>query len=583
MKSRMGLWEKLMATPGDLTAARVWGDALSEQGDPQGEFIQLSCALDELAIEDPRRRELQQRVRRLEARHHRTWIAQVWARKDSPVDTSTPGFFRGLPFRLRTSAQQLFASKQLERPVAALHLEWMRPDDLAAAGKLPQLKNLVDLEVRFAVKDAKSAGALLESSHLGALERLVLEDVAAEAIPPLVALECLRALRTLELPGCVLTDDLAVALAQSPHLQNVTRLHVNAEALSVAGLTALLDGKWKLSSLGFVGSPLGMQAVQTLVGHRSAENLRALDLEGCAIGVTGAGLLGGAKNLGRLHTLHVCLQKGKPKGGDGWDAFLSAFALEGLRALDLSLSPLREAGAKALAKTKALSKLESLNLAGCFLGDEGVIALSKAKGFPALVALNLSGNAMKEDGLPALATGPLLAPVEELQLAHNKFGSEGGKALGSSKRLGALRVLSLGHNWLGVLGMRSLLSNPSVKRLEEIRNGMNNYAAEVLTSYVKSKSLELLAIDAPDARKADLLALTRLPRAATLMELIVQSPDFDDEVAQAFVASPHLQGLGALDVASENLTLNGKAQLEQHYGRRVTVRLIAPRPVIAVG
>lgn len=71
------LLQTILADPDDLDARLVYADWLDQQGDPRGELIRYQIAAKGVPEGDPRRRELEERIRALLQTHEATWIAPL--------------------------------------------------------------------------------------------------------------------------------------------------------------------------------------------------------------------------------------------------------------------------------------------------------------------------------------------------------------------------------------------------------------------------------------------------------------------------------------------------------------------------
>ena len=76
-RQREALEAALAAAPDDLAAHMAYGDLLSEQGDPRGEFVQVQLALEDERRPAAERKELQRRERELLDAHEREWLGEL--------------------------------------------------------------------------------------------------------------------------------------------------------------------------------------------------------------------------------------------------------------------------------------------------------------------------------------------------------------------------------------------------------------------------------------------------------------------------------------------------------------------------
>src|SRR5262245_8346472 len=76
---RAALEAALSGNPHDLAAHMAYGDLLSEQDDPRGEFIQVQLALEDQSRTARQRKELQAREAALLKKHAADWLGPIHA------------------------------------------------------------------------------------------------------------------------------------------------------------------------------------------------------------------------------------------------------------------------------------------------------------------------------------------------------------------------------------------------------------------------------------------------------------------------------------------------------------------------
>ncbi len=84
------LEEALLETPDDLAAASAYADYLIEQGDPQGELIQVQLALEDEGRPAAERKELQKREKALFKKYGEEWVGE-WAKLTSATGPTGRG------------------------------------------------------------------------------------------------------------------------------------------------------------------------------------------------------------------------------------------------------------------------------------------------------------------------------------------------------------------------------------------------------------------------------------------------------------------------------------------------------------
>ena len=69
--------DAVLAAPDDMSHRQVFGDWLSQRGDPRGEFIQIQMAAHQFSPDDPRRTELDRRAQALLDSHEARWVVPL--------------------------------------------------------------------------------------------------------------------------------------------------------------------------------------------------------------------------------------------------------------------------------------------------------------------------------------------------------------------------------------------------------------------------------------------------------------------------------------------------------------------------
>ena len=77
-----GFLEAIAAHPDDDAPRLVYADWLEERGDPRGAFIRLQCALERLAVDDPRRSLLEDEADELLDAREQEWVAPLHGQAD---------------------------------------------------------------------------------------------------------------------------------------------------------------------------------------------------------------------------------------------------------------------------------------------------------------------------------------------------------------------------------------------------------------------------------------------------------------------------------------------------------------------
>lgn len=289
----------VVARPDDLKARSVYADALQDNGDPRGEFIQLQLQAESLEP-GPAREKVEKAAAKLEKKHRRAWIAELpmirqatFARGlvDTVVATSDPFFaaadalfakapVRGIKLTKFNRKKHLAKLTALlaKWPLRAIDLSACQLDDeqiaeLFAKANVSQLeslsltddpigdagartiaalpfKKLLTLELGGSLSGRPGAeGAaevLVKAPALGTLTNLSLWSfgVDAKATAALAVAPASKHLLELNLQSNGGGDKALAALAQSPHLRAVKRMNLGHCHASDKGVRVLLEAGW---------------------------------------------------------------------------------------------------------------------------------------------------------------------------------------------------------------------------------------------------------------------------------------------------------------------------------------------------
>lgn len=218
--------------------------------------------------------------------------------------------------------------------------------------------------------------AVMSAADVSGLRRLTIRAPLTSTDASFVAATPLVNLSALDVSGCDLSDKAMWELVRSKHLRQLVSLVAFRNRFECAGLVALAE------------SPL-------------AGRLTVLELQNTGIGDRGVNALAESALLERVV-------------GPG---------------LNLSMNPIADAGAKALAKCRHLEPFTELILRDCRVGDAGAAALAESPNVANLTYLDLWKNRVSDIGAKALTASPYLGNVRELSLRDNAIGSTGEQAL----------------------------------------------------------------------------------------------------------------------------------------------------------
>jgi len=567
------LFARIVADPDDLGARGVYADALTEVGDPHGEYIQLTLAAAGLDEDAPKRAELDALATALARRHRGSLAFSAPLRQIPFFNRSAEGTWN-IPFSLARGFPELARSDKAKdllpvlpdasraAPIRALAFRETTTDDLERLAQMPELARIRELRVQSTPDAAAGLVALLRSPHLVRLERLALTCPLPQAVlDAMTACPALDGMTTLTLHPVASVQSQAAdvsALLRSPRLSRMRELALggvvaDADAIGALSLTSLtLSG----------GTKLGAKGATTLAKAEACAHLRTLRLAGVDIPDKELLVLLGSPRLEKLRSLTL----EQMVNGKKLAAALDALARPALRELWFAASPLREEGAEALVAARdKLVRLTKLGLEGAALKDTGAIALARLA-LPALSTLDLDGNAIGPAGMAALGAGPLLSTVRDLSLRKNKCGTEGGLALAKAKRLGGLRRLVLFYNWMGVKGVRAILEGAPA--LEELQAGENNYGDEPARFFANAPGARVRVLALSHIEQETVDALVKSPAATTLEELQLGSSGMTTTAAEALTTLPALETLA---LVFTSVDAPGRAALRRRFGPNLTI------------
>lgn len=284
-------------------------------------------------------------------------------------------------------------------------------------------------------------------------------------------LVALKALVFLGLEGSTDTDTLLKQL--SGNLPWVKRIELNDSAATDAGYIEL----GKVPDLEEVYAQKSKAAAAGITALAGLPKLAIVDLKGSTLGDDAVKPLATSKTLKRLtlSDTQVTLE-GIPPGG--W---------VGLEYLDLSGTPVTDAGLKALA---GLPNLVELNLTGTQVSDAGLASLS---GLKALRILKLGGTKVTGRGLDSLEKLPVL---EDLTLAGAQVDDTGFRRMGG---LTKLKKLDLTEVSVTDAGFKPVLGLPVLEQLDITRTALGDPTAKDLA---KLKGLKQVTFTKTKVTKA---------------------------------------------------------------------------------
>lgn len=344
------LAQAVLDRPDDLDAHRVYADALTEQGDPRGELIQVQLQLEDPAVAGEQRATLVAREQALIAEHGPGWLGPLadellgdternaWARVDFAFER---GFLRRLELgeltvamvrALRESDETQYlrrlvieSTEYVEEEVELDGVELDEDTSLLPFLPWSALRRLRHLQLGEIDDDnthTNGEGVVerlfplrdLEVLHLGLLH---LEPALAFGLElpqlrellvyhvyhyELSVLAKNRYMASLERLGCrphglepgdedpYIRRSGLIALTESPHLKSLRHLELRASDIGDEGVKAMLDSGFlgRLRILDLHYGEITDAGARLLAGHPDAQKLERLDIGGNAL--TDAGL-----------------------------------------------------------------------------------------------------------------------------------------------------------------------------------------------------------------------------------------------------------------------------------------------------
>jgi Ran GTPase-activating protein (RanGAP) involved in mRNA processing and transport len=295
--------------------------------------------------------------------------------------------------------------------------------------------------------------------HRSVDARLLFNQLLAPHTPPLFD--------AIELRSCELPLKLLTTLTNAPHLRRVTSFSVSVDDwLGARGLRLLCDSPHaaSLRHLAWTSADLRDGAAH-IAASPHLTNLTALHLYTARLSAASAAALAASPNLQRLTHLDLNDNNIGPQGAA---ALAASPHLKHLTSLDLSQNSIGDAGAAALTASPHLSNLTHLALSQDNLGPSGAAALATSQHLQRLTHLSLNHNAIADGGARALASATNLPNLTSLDLYGNKIGDAGAAALAASPHLTNLTHLNLLNNSITERGRAALLASPHLS--EPIRD-----------------------------------------------------------------------------------------------------------------
>jgi uncharacterized protein (TIGR02996 family) len=209
--------QAIFDNPDDDAPRLIYADWLEERGDPRGEFIHVSCALEKLEATDPLRSELEVQREALLVQHEEEWFGRL--KRLISAGTPPGGYVRyqrGFPDQIFVSAKTF----------------------LSHAGEVFRLAPVRHLALTDAGEHVRALATLEGLTRLASLN-LFLNRIGDTGVQLLAASPRVNRLRVLNLSHNQVGDAGARALAGSPHLAHLTELYLYGNLIGDVGAQAL--------------------------------------------------------------------------------------------------------------------------------------------------------------------------------------------------------------------------------------------------------------------------------------------------------------------------------------------------------
>lgn len=240
----------VLAEPGNLASRAVYADALTEIGDPRGEFISLQLQAEQQTLNPEQKR----RERALVQEHGKKWLGELAPFVDRKMASAARAFRAGFPAELEVTDGEAFA-----RSTQWATVERIVVGHRASFRYHPNLR---------ALKSVHGVSATsLAGQHLPALEHLALHEEVSDlvnAAPTLVGVAHLEFLYVEESPPSVV----ATFLRSQPWVESVRQFTTWALPRDLAALPTVWQALPKLERCSVT---LHDQAVEHVRFERSGQ------------------------------------------------------------------------------------------------------------------------------------------------------------------------------------------------------------------------------------------------------------------------------------------------------------------------
>ncbi len=384
LREPSGFLNAILARPDDDGPRLLCADYWDEIGETdRAEFIRTQIALAKLSRTDRRGGDLLAVEQRLLAQYRESWSEPLRGL------ATAPGFKRGFVEEVNIAARSFLAhgAEVFSRaPIRTLHFLDLG-SHVERVFDSPLLKRLTGLTAFAQYKGEELASALAQSPHVGQLEKLALgrNELRCEGLQ---------------------------RLAESPRFQNLRELDLSANGIDRPGLWSFSERAVcpKLAVLELANNQLGASALERFAASQRFPRLQKLGLANNRVWTYQSEPLADEVRLLRIPNLDL------RENGIGPSAIrvLLRCSLAAVRELDLGRNNLGDEGAALIANAPALAGLRVLKLNANGIGDEGLRALAESPRLGQLVALELNNNPVGDDGVRAVVESRQLQNLRQL-------------------------------------------------------------------------------------------------------------------------------------------------------------------------
>ncbi len=376
------LYQQIIENPHDRELRLVFADWLEEEGDVRGQVVRMQCQLEDMQPGDRGYSTLRAKERKLYKQYGGFGHIGFASKQEHKA-----GFVEWIeitPTRLLKHAEEIFKTA----PIRELRLKGKSKkfDKLA---KLPQLQQVRSLALKQSKIDDAALTAVVESPNLANLETFELHSDDALSIGSIVGRSALiENLKCLRLTSGNLNDQDVARLVERPQL---TSLQVGY---------ALTDGSFQR-----IGEAGALRSLASLVVSQGWN----------ATGFSADGL----ESFGNSDFDEPLQELTLRPVDRGFGAALAAPRLRELRRLDISWTHV--ATEDVVSMTEHLGQLEELRLTETRLRDAAARALARSPILQNLKKVYLTGNQITVKGVEAILDSEFFSPKTEFHLSGNSL------------------------------------------------------------------------------------------------------------------------------------------------------------------